>query len=82
MQYFDEVGNRTVIEAPFTLFDEQVKVLLGNAVIAPQVPLGLVPEVLNPINVINVLCEQFRMVNPDVMKLGNIQNIIAPKLSV
>lgn len=39
LQNFDEVGNRAVIEASFTLLDEQVKVLLWNAVIARRWPL-------------------------------------------
>lgn len=38
--------------------------------------LGLAPEVLNPVDVIDVLGEQFRVVDPNVMELGNIQNII------
>ena len=45
----DEVGNGSVIEATFTFLDEQVKVLLWNAVIALQMKLDLVPEVLIPL---------------------------------
>jgi len=33
---FVEVGNWAVIEAPFTLFDEQMEVLFGDAVIGPK----------------------------------------------
>lgn len=60
-----------VIEAPCTLLDEQVK-----AVIAPQVTLGLVPEALNHLTVIDALDEQFRKVDPAVMEIGTDQNII------
>lgn len=75
-QNFDEVGNRAMIEASLTLLDKQVKVLLRNAVIATQMTLGLPPEVLDSVDVIDVLSEQFRVVNPDMMELGNAQNII------
>lgn len=54
--------------------------LLWNAVIAQQVTLGLVPEVLDPVDVIDAIGEQIRMVDPDVMELGNIQNIIGAEI--
>lgn len=38
--------------------------------------LGLVPEVLNPVDMIHVICEQFRVVDLDVMELGSVQNIM------
>ena len=60
-----------MIEAPFTLLDEQVK-----AVIAMHITLGLVPEALNRLTVIDALDEQFRIVDPAVMEIGTVQNII------
>lgn len=59
LQNLDEVGNKAVIETPFTLLDEQVKMPLRNAVITSQMTLGLIPEVLDPVNVIDTLSKQF-----------------------
>ena len=36
-------GPGAVVEAPFTLLDKQVEVLAGDAVVAPQAALRLVP---------------------------------------
>lgn len=41
-----------VIEAPFVLPDEQLEILARDTVVAPLVALGLIPEVLNAIDVI------------------------------
>jgi len=68
-----------VVEAPFALFDEEVEVLLRDAVIASQMPLCLVPKVLDAVDMIPVLGEQFGMVDPDVLELGNVQHVIGPK---
>ena len=40
------------IEAPLTLLQEPIEVVSLDAVEATQVPLGLVPEVLNPVDVV------------------------------
>ena len=53
--------------------------LLRDAVIASQVPLCLVPEVLDAVDMIPVLCEQFGVVDPDVLELGDVQHVIGPK---
>ncbi len=44
----------------------------------PHMTLGLVPKVLDPIDVIMSVGKQFRMVDPVVFELGRIQHIIAP----
>ena len=59
LQNLYEVGNWAVIEAPFALLDEQVEVLLRDAVVAPQMPFGLVPEDLDAVDVVDVFGEQF-----------------------
>ena len=43
-----------MVEAPLALLDEEVEVLLGNAVVAPQMPLRLVPEVLDTVDVVGI----------------------------
>jgi len=53
--------------------------LLRDAVIASQMPLCLVPKVLDAVDMIPVLGEQFGMVDPDVLELGNVQHVIGPK---
>jgi len=47
---------------------------LGNTVEFAHVPLGLVPEILNAIDVIVAVCEELRMVDTEVR---HIQYIIA-----
>ena len=66
-----------MIEAPFALFEIEVKVLARDAIETAQIALGLVPEVLDPVDVIDFICEQFRMVYPHVVELGNVQHVIS-----
>lgn len=56
------------IEAPFALLEEPVKVRWFDAVKATQVPLGLVPKVLDAVDVVPRLGEAERVVDPPVMK--------------
>ncbi len=50
---------------------------LGNTVEFAHVPLDLVPEILNAIDVIVAVCEELRMVDTEVMEVWHIQYIIA-----
>ncbi len=59
MECFVEVGNWSIIEAPFTLFDEQMKVLFMDTVIGSQVTFSLVPKALDTIDVIGLLGKEF-----------------------
>jgi len=43
------------MEAPFTLLEEQIKVLFGDSIVASEMSFGLVPEVLDPVNVIAII---------------------------
>ena len=43
------------IEAPFALLEKPIKVLLFDAVEAAHVALGLVPKILDPIDMIFLL---------------------------
>ncbi len=51
--------------------------LLWDTVEFAHVTLGLVPEVLNAIDVIVAVCEELRMVDTEVMEVRHIQHIIA-----
>lgn len=65
------------VETPVTLFQKPVKAVLGDAVEAAQVPLGLTPKVFNPVDVKAAFSdEHFAVVDPSVMKLRHIQHII------
>ena len=51
--------------------------LLGNTVKFTHMTLGLVPEVLNAIDVVGLVCKQFGMVDTEVFKVRYIQHVIA-----
>jgi hypothetical protein len=65
LQNLGQVGNRAVVEAPFALLDEQVEVLLQNAIEAPEMAFCLVPEVLDTVDVVYFVSEQLRAVDAD-----------------
>jgi hypothetical protein len=75
-QKLGEVGNGSVVEAPFALLDGKVEVLLRDTVVTSQVRLCLVPEVLDPVDVVGIFCEQLRVIDPHVMELGDIEDVI------
>ena len=50
---------------------------LGNTVEFTHVVLGLVPEILNAVDVIVAVCEELGMVDTEVMEVRHIQHIIA-----
>lgn len=54
-----------------------MEVLLGNAIVAPQMPLRLVPEVLDSVDVIDIVSKQFGVVDPHVMELRDAQHVIS-----
>jgi len=52
--------------------------MLGrNAVEFSHVAFGLVPKVLNPVDVILAIGEQLGVVDPEVLELGHIEDIVA-----
>ena len=58
-----------VIKAPLALLEIEVEMVLWDAIVAPQMPFGLVPEVLDPVDVISVFGKQFGMVDADMMEV-------------
>ncbi len=50
---------------------------LWNTVEFAHVTLRLVPEVFDPIDVSLIVCKEFGMVYPDVMKVRYIQDVVA-----
>ena len=73
-------GMAVTVETPVTLFQKPVKAVLGDAVEAAQVPLGLTPKVFNPVDVLTAFIdEHVAVVDSSVVKLRNIQHIIHVK---
>ena len=42
--------------------------------------LGLVPEILDPVDMILLVGKEFRVVDPEVMKFADIKGIIRPEM--
>ncbi len=61
-----------VVKTPLTFLQKVVKVLLWNAIEFTHMPLSLIPEILNSIDMIMLVRKQFGVVNSVVLKLGNI----------
>ena len=54
-----------------------MKVLFRHAVEFPHVALRLVPDILDAVDVIFAVREQFRMIDTDVMEIGYIEGVVA-----
>ena len=50
--------------------------LLRDTVEFPHVALGLVPEILDPVDVVSGVCEELGMVDPVMLERTDIQRII------
>ena len=50
---------------------------LWNTIKLAQMTLRLVPEILNPVDVILLVGKEFRMVDPQVLEVRDIQYVIA-----
>ena len=66
----------TSVKTPLTFFEKPVKILFLDAVKFPQVSFGLIPKILNAIDVILLVCKKLGMINPQVMECRYIQRII------
>ena len=58
-EYFQQIACRPVVEAPLTLLEIEVEVLPGYAIVPAKMTFGLVPEILNPVDVIAILGKEF-----------------------
>lgn len=50
-----------------------------DAVVSAQMPLRLVPEVVDAVDVIAVCGKEFRVVDPDMVEVRDVQDIVGPK---
>ncbi len=56
---------------------------LWNTVEFAHVALGLVPKILNPVDVILLVCKEFGMVDPKVMEIRYVQHVVtAPAIRI
>jgi len=69
----------TTVEAPLAFLEEKKEAFLGNAVEPSEVALGLVPEVLDPVDVVVLVGEQLRVVDAGVMEARHVKRVIAPE---
>ena len=65
-----------MIEAPLALLEKQMEVMARDAVILSQMPLGLVPEVFDAVDVVLVLDEGLGVIDAHVLKLRDIENVV------
>jgi len=63
-----------VIEAPLAFLNEPVEVDFRNTVSA-QIPLGLVPEVFDAVDVVGAIDKGVLVVDALVVEFGNIENV-------
>ena len=67
------------VEAPFAFLQKPVKILLFDAVKFAQMPLCLVPEIFNSVEVVLPVSKQLRVVDTHVMEVRYVQSVICPK---
>ena len=59
-----ELLRRASVEAPLALLQEQMKVVFGNTVVLPHMPLRLVPVVLDAVDVVLLICKGVLVIDP------------------
>jgi hypothetical protein len=57
LQRLPQLGGRSVVDVPSALLQIKMQVMARDAVVFSRVPLGLVPEVLDPVHVYRAGCE-------------------------
>ena len=66
-----------VVKSPLTFLQKQRKMVPGNPVEFPQVTLRLVPEILDAVDVVLLVCKELGVVDPKVLEVRDIQYIRA-----
>ena len=67
------------VETPLALFEEPIERLPRHAVEATQMPLGLVPEVLDAVDMVSGFNKPLRVIDAMMSELRDIQSIITQK---
>ena len=60
-QRLEQLARRAVVETPLTFLQKQPKMRPRDPIVAPKVPLGLVPEVLDPVDVSPLALREARL---------------------
>ena len=53
-----------------------MELVLWDTIVAPQMAFGLVPKILNPIDVVLLVCKEFGVVDSKMFKVRNIQHVV------
>ncbi len=67
--------NGTVVKPEDTFLQEEVKLSCRDAVIAAEHPFGLIPKILNAVDMIMALGEQRGMVDPVMTKFCHVNRV-------
>ena len=65
-----------MVEAPLAFLEEEMEVVLGNAVVLAQVALGLVPEVLDAVDVVGIGGKALAMIDPMMAEARDIEIVV------
>lgn len=66
-----------MIKSPLTLLQKEVEILFGNAIKSAHISLGLIPKILNAIDMIMLVCKQLTMIDSIVLEIGHIKDVVA-----
>jgi len=76
LQQGQEPAGGAVVEPPLALLQVEVEVLPRDAVVAAQVPFGLVPEVLDTVDVPLAVAKALLVVDPHMAKLRHVEHVV------
>ena len=68
-----------MVEAPFALLEIEMEVVAGDTIVAPQVALGLIPEVFYAVDMVSSISKTLPMVDTLMSKLGHVEHIVCRK---
>jgi hypothetical protein len=69
---------RPVVETELTFLEEQEEILTWNSVVLAQHPLGLIPEVLDPVDVVTTTPDKpLAVIDTTMLEAGYIENVVA-----
>src|ERR1700722_5873299 len=64
------------IETPLGLLEVEVEVGSRDSIEAAHVTLGLIPEVLDAVDMVFLIGEELRMIDAEVLEAGYIENVV------
>ena len=67
-----------VVKTPLIFLQKKPKMLLWNTIKLAYMALGLRAEILNPVDVIFLVCKPFRMIDTEMLAFRFIQHVTTP----